>query len=68
MVGGLKVHSWEKEHLMAENLFPAVVTYIEKKATENTVNLFSRLTYFQLLSASRYILTLLLEAQILGVF
>lgn len=45
-----------------------LVIYIEKKATENTVNLFSRLTYFQLLSTNRHILTLLPEAQTLGIF
>ena len=68
MVGRLQVHSWEKEHLITENFFPAIVPHIEKKATENAVNLFSRLTYFHLLSTNRHVVTLLPKAQTLGIF
>lgn len=62
MVGSLKV--------LGKRAFDyrLLVIYIEKKATENTINLFSRWTYFQLLSSNRHILTLLPEAQTLGIF
>lgn len=46
MIGGLKVSSRGEERVIAENSFPALVTYVarEKKATEDSGNLFSRLT------------------------